>query len=217
MIRFSKFSINQILSNLRASFLAKTLLFALIIFEVIIGNWLMVGLAFCSFVISLIPNLIEKRWAVALPWYFDFTLVFILYFNLIGNLLQWYNKIYGFDKFAHFFLSALFAFLAFMIIVNLYYFKKIRTSPSFAGLLIFSFSLTIGCLWEIVEFLSDLFIGTNAQKSLVDTMFDLIYDGIGATFIAVIGWLYIRNKNIKKFSEKFLIKTKIKNKKEKEK
>jgi len=41
----------------------------------------------------------------------------------------------------------------------------------------------------------DQLFGLNLQKNgLVDTMWDLIVDTIGALFISILGYLYIRNK-----------------------
>lgn len=49
-------------------------------------------------------------------------------------------------------------------------------------------------MWEIFEFAMDSFFGLNLQKSgLVDTMWDLIVDTLGAGLIAWLGYLWIHN------------------------
>ncbi len=55
-----------------------------------------------------------------------------------------------------------------------------------------SFSLAVGVLWEIFEFLIDLIFGLNMQKSgLVDTMSDLIVDFLGACVVGIGVYRYL--------------------------
>jgi len=73
----------------------------------------------------------------------------------------------------------------------------------------FCFAITIGCLWEIFEFVVDIIWGANMQKArgletiygvfdtrlgVIDTMRDLIMDTIGALFVSVIGYLHITHR-----------------------
>jgi hypothetical protein len=61
------------------------------------------------------------------------------------------------------------------------------------GLIIFSFALAFGALWEIFEYSIDSIFGTNMQRSgLQDTMWDLIVDGLGALFMAYLGMRYVQ-------------------------
>ncbi len=60
----------------------------------------------------------------------------------------------------------------------------------------------IGAIWEIFEFSMDQFFGLNMQKSgLVDTMFDLIVDCIGAFVGAISGYAYLKGKENGFFSK----------------
>jgi len=57
----------------------------------------------------------------------------------------------------------------------------------------FTFSMTVGALWEILEFCIDLILGTNMQKSgLVDTMLDLITNAAGALLVSLSCYLYVK-------------------------
>ena len=69
----------------------------------------------------------------------------------------------------------------------------------------FCFSVTIGSLWEIYEFIGDGLFGLNMQKfmtaqgellvghnALRDTMKDIIVDVLGALLASVIGMISIR-------------------------
>lgn len=57
----------------------------------------------------------------------------------------------------------------------------------------FCFALALGAFWEIFEFVIDGLFGFSMQKNgLIDTMWDLIVDTLGALIAAVSGYLYIR-------------------------
>ncbi len=51
----------------------------------------------------------------------------------------------------------------------------------------------------------DQLFGMNMQKSgLVDTMWDLIVDSIGAAIIALLGWAYLRAAGSDSFLERWI-------------
>ena len=52
----------------------------------------------------------------------------------------------------------------------------------------------VGVVWEIFEFTLDQTLGLNTQKSgLVDTMWDLIVDCLGAAVGAAAGFVYLKD------------------------
>ncbi|MFT5142204.1 MAG: hypothetical protein ACI80V_001748 [Rhodothermales bacterium] len=78
-------------------------------------------------------------------------------------------------------------------------------SPEFVALFAFMFSVGCGALWEIFEFGMDATFEMNMQKSgLVDTMWDLIVDAIGAGAIAVMGYRYLMTAGNTSFLEKWI-------------
>jgi uncharacterized membrane protein YjdF len=96
-------------------------------------------------------------------------------------------------------------FVGFLIVYILYTEKRIKTTPRFVMLFSFCFAVAIGALWEIVEFTIDSSLGWNMQKSgLVDTMWDLIVDAIGAFVVSLSGYFYLKRKNQLPFFERGL-------------
>jgi hypothetical protein len=60
-----------------------------------------------------------------------------------------------------------------------------------------SCAVAVGVTWEIFEFAADQLFGLNMQKSgLLDTMWDLIFDCIGASIAALAGFLYLKEKEL---------------------
>ena len=88
-----------------------------------------------------------------------------------------------------------------------------KLNIGFAILFAFSLSLTIGVIWEIIEFAADSWFGLNMQRAYVstmdgrgdallgqaalkDTMKDLILDSIGAGFVCVLCAIFAHKKKI---------------------
>ncbi|MGH7573673.1 MAG: hypothetical protein ACREM1_00880, partial [Longimicrobiales bacterium] len=60
-------------------------------------------------------------------------------------------------------------------------------------------------LWEIFEFGMDQVFGLNMQKSgLVDTMWDLIVNVIGAGAIALLGYGWLKTPEVDSFLERWI-------------
>src|SRR5690606_28694535 len=77
--------------------------------------------------------------------------------------------------------------------------------PSFVALFAFTFSLSLGALWEIFEFGMDQIFGLNMQKSgLVDTMWDLIVDTLGAATISIMGYFHLKTVHVDSFLERWI-------------
>jgi hypothetical protein len=58
----------------------------------------------------------------------------------------------------------------------------------------FGLTTTIAVLWEIGEFLSDVFLGTNIQHDVANTMRDLIL-GMAGGFSLLCIWRLIRYRH----------------------
>ena len=101
----------------------------------------------------------------------------------------------------------LFSFVGFLIIYTFYATGKMQSSPFLIILFSTTLSLSVGMLWEIVEFLIDLLLGGYLehamQPGLLDTMQDLIADTLGALVIAVLTYIHLKSQGVGFF--KYLI------------
>jgi uncharacterized membrane protein YjdF len=124
----------------------------------------------------------------------------------LGELYHYYTTYWWWDVLIHISSGAAFAIIGFIILYILYKTDKIKTSPKIIAIFSFVFALSIGALWEIIEFTIDSAFGTHMQSGsfywikmqscgLADTMKDLIDDSIGALFSAIMGYLYIRRES----------------------
>ena len=155
-----------------------------------------------------LPSILERRLRFELPGLlYGFYIVFLYCAIFLGEVRSFYYLFPRWDSILHFFSSMITGFFGLMVvtILNRDRHVSMNLSPLFVCLFAFCFSVTIGSLWEIYEFLGDGLFGLNMQKfmtaqgellvghdALRDTMKDIIVDVLGALLASVIGMISIR-------------------------
>lgn len=155
-----------------------------------------------------LPSILERRLRFELPGLlYGFYIVFLYCAIFLGEVRSFYYLFPRWDSILHFFSSLMTGFFGLMVvtILNRDRHVSMNLSPLFVCLFAFCFSVTIGSLWEIYEFLGDGLFGLNMQKfmtaqgellvghdALRDTMKDIIVDVLGALLASVIGMISIR-------------------------
>lgn len=159
-----------------------------------------------------IPDFLAHKLRFEVPTFlYVFYLIFLYCAIFLGEFADIYNKVAFWDTLLHCTSSLASGFVGFMFISVLNGDEHIvfRLSPKFVALFAFAFSVMVGGLWEIYEFLVDGMMGLNMQKftlpdgtvllghmALRDTMEDIIIDVIGALIASVIGYFSIlKNKD----------------------
>jgi hypothetical protein len=145
---------------------------------------------------SFIPILLEK-FDIKIPWFIEFIILVSLMLHLLGGLFNWYVILGFYSSTVHFLTSAGIALIFYSIIYSLNRTKYLKLSYFMTGLFVFMLVLGIGSMWEVGEFGFDKYLHTHLQGDstdpLTDTMIDLLFDGIGALFIAIFGKLIIEH------------------------
>ena len=158
--------------------------------------------------ITFMPIILGKRFDVVIPHAFETLAVVFLYMSLfLGEFGDYYNRFWWWDVVLHSGSAFLLGILGFLLVYVLNEKKEVNLDlhPHFIALFAFLFAIGIGTLWEIFEFFMDQVFGLNMQKSgLIDTMWDLIVDVIGAAVIAVLGWGYIKTRETDSFLERWI-------------
>jgi hypothetical protein len=199
--KFKKFVSKQDFIKLLIYIIFRLLLIVAGIIAVYNYNWMSLFLVLITLLLTFIPSMIEKKYQFDIPSEIELLILFFIYAALyLGEFNSFYDKFWWWDLMLHTisgFSLGLFGF-GFVHILNIEKSIKVKLGPAFICIFAFCFSVSLGTIWEIYEFSMDSFIGLNMQKSgLVDTMWDLIVDSIGALFISVLGWFYLKNKRIR--------------------
>lgn len=157
-----------------------------------------------------LPTIIERKFKFEIPKILTTVYLIFLYCAIfLGEVRNFYFVVPHWDDILHCISSIMNGLFGFMVVTILNHDKKVRIhlSPFFLALFAFCFSVSVGAIWEIYEFLADGLLGLNMQKfmledgtmlighaALSDTMTDIVVDCCGALIATVIGYLSIKNK-----------------------
>ena len=160
--------------------------------------------------ILVLPEKLKEKLDLKIPILLETSLTIFAFCGFVlGDVFDFYKKIPIWDSILHTFSGVILAYVGFVIID--YFVKKdsinVTMSPIFVCTSVVLFSLALGALWEIGEYLVDDVFGTNNQQymestrgtlygkndeplkghaALADTMKDLMLDLAGATAIATV-------------------------------
>lgn len=190
------------------SLLLKIILAVGAMLEAIQGNWLNAVATTGVVIAAFFPMLIGYRFHVRIPPEFELLAVIFVYASLyLGDFHGYYLKYWWWDILLHTGSGLILGIFGFLLVyvINEHEDLEMHMKPSFVGLFAFMFALGMGCIWEIFEFALDQLLGMDTQGgSLVDTMSDLIVDGIGAFIISVLGYSYLRTTQSDSFLERWI-------------
>lgn len=182
------------------SYFLQITLIAAIAFAFYRKNWLNAFIIIGILVLTFLPSLIRRSYKVNLPIELDLVVVIFVYASLfLGEIHAYYIKFWWWDLILHASSSILLGFAGFFLvyILNTEKAVSIHLKPFFVALFSFAFAVGIGVLWEIFEFSIDSIFGFNMQKSgLVDTMWDLIVNVLSALFVAIFGFVYLKENKL---------------------
>lgn len=141
---------------------------------------------------------------VNLPRLYDFGFVLVLTLHATGEAFGWYDSLGWFDRVVHVVLPCLVAPVLYIGLARLDVLPDPRDdthAQHYVGMAIVTFCLgmTVGGLWEIIEFSSDGVLDTALSEGNADTVGDLLADAAGSVLGALLlvawalwGWGSVR-------------------------
>lgn len=173
------------------------------IFQVVSGDLVMGVFIFLATGALMAPALFTRNKIRTMPLTIEiiFFMMILLQF-VIGETLNLYRVVPYYDKLVHFSLPLMVGLISFIIAYTLHQTGNLRMSTGPLMVIIVLMTLGIGAIWEIIEYLTDVFLnpmfdslgalqGNFTEPAIVDTMNDLILDVVGGIFGAILGWRYI--------------------------
>lgn len=129
--------------------------------------------------------LVPKR---LIPWPFFLLFPFTAFIYNLGseNTFNLYDRILYYDKFAHLVTEFVLTLLAANILVKIN--GHTKNKPWLFFVYVASIGITLGVIWEIIEWLLTFYFPPTFAYTATDTATDLIVDVIGAVLA---GWLSI--------------------------
>jgi len=188
----------------------RTVLIIASVLSVVFAKWSVLFISLLTFILTFLPLFFKKRYKITIPVEFQILIVLFVYAAIfLGEVRGFYARFWWWDVVLHTGSAIGFGIVGFMILFVLYKGGKLKANPFWIAVFSFTFAMAIGGLWEIFEFGMDQIFGLNMQKSgIVDTMWDLIVDGLGGLFAATLGYFYLKGES--KFSFDKIMKTFVK-------
>lgn len=174
-------------------------------------QWLIAFTGSIMLTLTFAPAIIERQFKVQLPIEFTLATCMFLYAAYgLGEVREFYVIFWWWDLMLHTFSALMMGLIGFLSIYVFYMTNRINIAPIYVAFITFGFAVTIGTVWEALEFLIDWMFGFNMQKSGInDTMTDLLVNIAGAIAAAFMGYSYVKagdsliaNKIIRNFVEK---------------
>lgn len=153
----------------------KTNKFALIVFVVIfglslaalgksivLGDFMKIGLSFVALILYFVPLFVNQILRIQMPILLEIVYYLFIFASLIlGEVFAFYGPFPFWDVILHFLSGFIFTGVGFSLVQIL---TKNKEAKILAMLFSFCFSITIGTLWECIEFTFDMAVQTDAQK-----------------------------------------------------
>lgn len=150
--------------------------------------------------ISGLPYFLQKRFSIHTPYVIRTSFILFMFSTLIlGEIADLYNTFWWWDALLHTVSSAGITLIGFILVSIIYRDKDLKSTPLLTSFLVFSFAMCLAALWEVYEFLIDLFFETNTpmQPSNTDTMTDFIVAIVGSLVICFYGYHYLKRQSAK--------------------
>jgi hypothetical protein len=143
---------------------------------------------------TFLPKILRELFNIDLPMSLEVLYLMLIYGILTyGELRGFYSGLWWWSILITFTAAIALGFVSLSVVHVLCKKGRVSANPIFAGFLIFSFTVTLGVLWELFEFVLDIFIHSGLQKSLFDTMKDLSVNILAAIIVSLAGFFHIRN------------------------
>ena len=154
-------------------------------------------IALVTMLLSLAPAIFADRFDIQLPVHFFAGIVLFIFGTVyLGEAFNFYEKYWWWDVLLHAGSAMGFGLIGFIFVFILFEGDKYAAPHWALALIAFCIAITIGTLWEVFEFAMDQVFDMNMQKSgLIDTMWDLIVDIIGAGVGAASGYGYLKGRS----------------------
>jgi uncharacterized membrane protein YjdF len=197
----------------KVTFALQVIMLVGIAFSIHEQQWLNSAVIAGIVLLTAMPMLIFQWFEIFIPPEFELlTIVFVFAALFLGETRDYYGRFWWWDLALHTISDALLGILGFLLVYVLNATPRldIHMRPGFVAFFAFCFSLTVGALWEVFEFVVDELTGMNMQTSflgdasgLTDTMWDLIVDALGALAITLVGYLYMK-RGMTSFIERWI-------------
>lgn len=150
--------------------LLRTIVILIMVSQILHRNFENAFLCVLTLVLFTLPGLVNRKFHIELPNTLEIIILFFIFAaEILGEIGAYYIKYPLWDKILHTtngFLAAAIG-LSLVDLLNRSERTSFSLSPFFVAMVAFCFSMTIGVLWEFVEYFADSVLLTDMQKDTI--------------------------------------------------
>lgn len=159
-------------SSFAVYLILRTLVILVLVRQIMMQNYENIFVCLLTLLLLLVPSFVQLTFKVELPIFLEILiLVFIYAAEILGEIDNYYFSIPYWDTILHTINGFVCAAVGFSMVSLLNRSEKIQffVSPLFLAIVSFTFSMTIGVLWEFFEFSMDQLFVMDTQKDTLIT------------------------------------------------
>ncbi len=159
-------------SSFAVYLILRTLVILVLVRQIMMQNYENIFVCLLTLLLLLVPSFVQLTFKVELPIFLEILiLVFIYAAEILGEIDNYYFSIPYWDTILHTINGFVCAAVGFSMVSLLNKSEKIQffVSPLFFAIVSFTFSMTIGVLWEFFEFSMDQLFAMDTQKDTLIT------------------------------------------------
>ena len=140
------------------------------IIQMLQGNWLNVFLCLTTLLLFTLPGVIQDKLKVEFPTTLEVIVYFFIFSHtILGEIANFYGTFPYWDTMLHTISGFLCAAVGFSLVdvLNQDESFQIAMTPIFVSIVAFCFSMTVGVLWEFLEFSADHLLLQDMQKDRI--------------------------------------------------
>ena len=151
-------------------FTLRTIVLVTLVLQFLRGNYENVFLCLLTLLLFLLPAFVNRRFNIQLPDTLEVIILFFIFAaEILGEINAYYVKYDFWDTMLHTMNGFLAAAIGFSLVdvLNRSERTMFNLSPLFVAMVAFCFSMTIGVLWEFVEYFADNVLLLDMQKDTI--------------------------------------------------
>lgn len=159
-------------SSFAVYLILRTLVILVLVRQIMMQNYENIFVCLLTLLLLLVPSFVQLTFKIELPIFLEILiLVFIYAAEILGEIDNYYFSIPYWDTILHTINGFVCAAVGFSMVSLLNKSEKIQffVSPLFLAIVSFTFSMTIGALWEFFEFSMDQLFAMDTQKDTLIT------------------------------------------------
>lgn len=172
--RIKRMSFRQMLRDRNSArivhYLLRLVVILILIVQLLERNYENTFLCVLTIILFAIPSIIGNRMRIEIPAALENTILFFIFAaQILGEMRSFYVAFPFWDTMLHTINGFLAAAIGFSLVDILNQSKKLsfKLSPLFVAIVAFSFSMTIGVIWEFFEYFMDTVFGKDMQKDTI--------------------------------------------------